>query len=53
LFGALAGGGHCIIELDDKAELRLPWEGSGPKTGRLVFRFDAKRAIDKAIATPA
>jgi ATP-dependent Clp protease ATP-binding subunit ClpA len=57
LFGALASGGHCIIDLDESAELRHGYEGQGPKTGRLVFRFDASRAIEKAIekatATPA
>jgi ATP-dependent Clp protease ATP-binding subunit ClpA len=53
LFGALASGGHCIIDLDANAELRHGYEGSGPQKGRLVFRFDAARAIEKAIATPA
>ena len=48
LFGALEKGGHAVIELDADAELRLPWEGTGPKTGRLVFKFDAVRAIEKA-----
>ncbi|MCC7074541.1 MAG: ATP-dependent Clp protease ATP-binding subunit ClpA [Deltaproteobacteria bacterium] len=50
LFGALASGGHAVIELDEDAELRAPYEGSGPSKGRLVFRFDAARAIEAARA---
>jgi ATP-dependent Clp protease ATP-binding subunit ClpA len=49
LFGALANGGHAVLDLDADAELRLPWEGSGPTKGRIVFRFDATRAIAKAM----
>jgi hypothetical protein len=51
LFGALEKGGHAVIELDDNAELRMPYEGTGPTKGRLVFRFDAARAIEKARAS--
>jgi ATP-dependent Clp protease ATP-binding subunit ClpA len=51
LFGALANGGHAIIDLDADAELRLPYEGAGPTKGRLVFRFDATAAIAKAVAS--
>jgi ATP-dependent Clp protease ATP-binding subunit ClpA len=50
LFGALEKGGHAVIDLDAEAELRQPWEGSGPSRGRLVFRFDAARAIEKAMS---
>ena len=50
LFGALSNGGHAIIDLDAEAELRMPWEGTGPTKGRLVFRFDAQTAIAKAVA---
>src|SRR5581483_2769208 len=50
LFGALSNGGHAIIDLDAAAELRQPYEGTGPTKGRLVFRFDASRAIAKALA---
>jgi ATP-dependent Clp protease ATP-binding subunit ClpA len=53
LFGALEKGGHAIIDLDAEAELRQPWEGSGPQKGRLVFRFDASRAIEAAVAGAA
>src|SRR5262249_42216681 len=50
LFGALANGGHAVIDLDADAELRMPYEGDGPKKGRLVFRYDAARLIEKALA---
>ena len=50
LFGALCKGGHTIIDLDVDAELRMPWEGTGPTKGRLVFRFDAQAAIARAVA---
>ncbi len=50
LFGSLVNGGHAIIDLDADAELRMPYEGTGPAKGRLVFRFDAARAIAKALA---
>ena len=37
------------IDLDAEAPLRYETEGSeGPQKGRLVFRFDATRAIDAA-----
>ena len=39
LFGQLAQGGRCIVELDADAELRNPHEENGPKKGRLIFRF--------------
>jgi ATP-dependent Clp protease ATP-binding subunit ClpA len=49
LFGALAQGGHAVIELDADAPLRNEAEaGEGPKTGRLVFRYEATVAIDAA-----
>jgi len=49
LFGQLANGGHAVIDLDPEGELRMPYEGEGPTKGRLVFRFDAQRAIEKAL----
>jgi len=51
LFGALAGGGHAVIDLDENGELRMPYEGTGPTKGRLVFRFDAQRLIEKALSS--
>jgi len=54
LFGALEHGGHAIIDLDADAPLRYEAEaGDGPQKGRLVFRYDATRAIEKALSTPA
>jgi ATP-dependent Clp protease ATP-binding subunit ClpA len=55
LFGALENGGHAVIDLDADAPLRYEAEGGdGPKKGRLVFRFDATKAIEKAMSsTPA
>ncbi len=55
LFGALEHGGHAVIDLDADAPLRYEGEtnNEGPKKGRLVFRFDATVAIEKAITTPA
>jgi ATP-dependent Clp protease ATP-binding subunit ClpA len=49
LFGALEKGGHAVIDLDPEGELRMPYEGSGPTKGRLVFKFDATRAIAAAL----
>ena len=49
LFGALAQGGHTVIELDADAPLRNADDaGDGPKTGRLVFRYEASIALDAA-----
>ena len=49
LFGALAQGGHAVIDLDAAAPLRNEADvDDGPKTGRLVFRFEAAIAIDAA-----
>jgi len=55
LFGALENGGHAVIDLDADAPLRYEAEaGDGPKKGRLLFRFDATKAIEKAMSsTPA
>jgi ATP-dependent Clp protease ATP-binding subunit ClpA len=54
LFGALEHGGHAIIDLDADAPLRYEAEGGdGPQKGRLIFRYDATRAIEKALSTPA
>ena len=54
LFGALEHGGHAVIDLDANAPLRYEAEaGEGPQKGRLVFRFDATAAIEKALSTPA
>ena len=51
LFGALENGGHAIIDLDAEAPLRYDNESTeGPTKGRLVFRYDALAAIEKAIA---
>jgi ATP-dependent Clp protease ATP-binding subunit ClpA len=51
LFGALEHGGHAIIDLDADAELRYEAETKeGPQKGRLVFRYEAVVAIDKAMA---
>jgi ATP-dependent Clp protease ATP-binding subunit ClpA len=50
LFGALEKGGHAIIDLDPDGAPRVEAEGGeATKKGRLVFRFDADRAIDKAL----
>ena len=51
LFGALSNGGHAVIDLDPEGELRMGYEGTGPTKGRLVFRFDATRAIEKSAST--
>ena len=48
LFGALEKGGHAIIDLDATAPARDDEEGA--KLGRLVFRFDAAVAIEKALS---
>ncbi len=53
LFGALANGGHCIIDLDATAQLRNAYEGEGPQAGRLVFKLEADRAIARATTSPA
>jgi ATP-dependent Clp protease ATP-binding subunit ClpA len=56
LFGALENGGHAVIDLDADAELRYESEDKdGPiKKGRLVFKYEALAAIEKAMAqTPA
>ena len=51
LFGALEHGGHAIIDLDADAELRYePETKEGPQKGRLVFKYEAVVAIDKAMA---
>jgi ATP-dependent Clp protease ATP-binding subunit ClpA len=51
LFGALEHGGHAIIDLDADAALRYEAETKdGPQKGRLVFRYEAVVAIDKAMA---
>jgi ATP-dependent Clp protease ATP-binding subunit ClpA len=54
LFGALEHGGHAVIDLDADAALRYESESdSGPKKGRLVFKYEAQKAIEKALSTPA
>jgi ATP-dependent Clp protease ATP-binding subunit ClpA len=47
LFGALEKGGHAVIDLDAEGEPRID-DGEGKK-GRLIFKFDASRAIEKAM----
>ncbi|MDP2345807.1 MAG: ATP-dependent Clp protease ATP-binding subunit ClpA [Deltaproteobacteria bacterium] len=52
LFGALEKGGHAIIDLDAEAALRYaPEDTEGPQKGRLVFRYEALVAIEKAMST--
>ena len=55
LFGALERGGHAIIDLDAEASLRYEAEDKeGPQKGRLLFRYEALVAIEKALSsTPA
>jgi ATP-dependent Clp protease ATP-binding subunit ClpA len=53
LFGALAQGGHAVIDLDAHAPLREEaTSADGPRTGRLVFRFE-QAASSKPPAQPA
>ncbi len=51
LFGALENGGHAVIDLDAEAALRYEIEDKdGPiKKGRLVFKYEALTAIEKAM----
>jgi ATP-dependent Clp protease ATP-binding subunit ClpA len=49
LFGALEKGGHAIIDLDAAAPSRDE-DDEGAKPGRLIFRFDAAVAIEKALS---
>ena len=55
LFGALEKGGHAVIDLDPEGEPRSQdlGEGGDAKQGRLVFKFDAARAIEAAVAKGA
>ncbi len=50
LFGALEKGGHAVIDLDPDGAPRMDDGGEGPaKKGRLVFKYDAVRAIEQAL----